>query len=163
MFDYVTRSKSVGTATHAALDLAETHDGFFVGCGTDLSSMKNYEKRLLCSESAKAEREQWECLITQTNGSEACGVFERPRYMCRKCFLGFKRLEQLQCELIANVRAAIAKVTAVPSRLLPRRIHSTGGSSPPAKRRCLSGDIASENVVTSPDVLVNVPLVKIIL
>ena len=87
-------------------------------------------------------------------------AFESPRYVCRTCFSGFKRLEQLQTELLEKVGVAIVKVIGVSNRPLPRRIGSKRKSEEcdrrveTVKKHRQGDDSASENVVKSPDVSV---------
>ena len=142
---------------------------FYLGCGIDLSHMKSYEKRLLCSQSARAEKEVWEHIITrklQSNYSfdfsEISGTFESPRYVCRTCFSRLSRIGQLQRELRDKVGVAITKVMADSSRLPSRAVIGSKRRSLECDRqagtpkRHHQGDdtVFLSTTVKSPDVLV---------
>ena len=136
---------------------------FCVGCGIDFSSRKSYEKRLLCSETACAERKVWERIAAEKLQSDFSldfsEVFGSPRYVCRTCFAGFRRLGQLQRELLEKVGRAITKVFSLSTPRLPRDIGSkrrsercdSGGGTPKSLHL---GDDGASDIVTSPDVSV---------
>ena len=143
---------------------------FCRGCGTSIANLKNYERRVLCSESATKVKSAWEEIIQfklRTSSvivsvQDMTGSLANPQYICRKCFMTYERYLAIREEILDNVEMAIPKLLAhsesedVPPMLGEKRTRCDDDNEkgPPPSKRLHFGPTASN----SPAVVVRTAL-----